>query len=127
MRLLIAEDNEADVFLIRECLNSAGLEYEALVASTGEKAMAIIDRGGELEGMILDLNLPTHNGFEILRHAREVESLKGISIVILSSSDAPQDRMRAEHLGASAFFRKPLDLSEFMMIGRDIARIFRRD
>jgi CheY-like chemotaxis protein len=126
-RLLIVEDSEADVFLIREALTAAGVRFESEVASTGEKALALIDRlelnagGRKFDLMILDLNLTTHSGIEVLRRVRGAASMAELQVVILTSSDSPEDRRIAEALGTDAYLRKPLDLDQFMQIGRQIA------
>lgn len=129
--LLIAEDNEADLYLIGESLNNAGLQFEAHVASNGEKAMMLVERlaqspASRQQGMILDLNLTTHSGFEVLQKARSIPRLSKVPIIVLTSSNSPEDRRRAEVLRADAYFCKPLDLEEFMQVGRDITEIFRK-
>ncbi len=129
MRILIAEDCEADLYLIREALKSAGLQFEAEVASSGEKALAVIDRAAtephdRPDAMILDLNLTTHGGIEILRRVRAVPELAQMPIAILTSSESPVDRERARKLGANAYLHKSMDLEVFMQTGREIARLF---
>lgn len=128
MKVWIIEDSEADVFLIRESLNRAGFRYPVTIASDGEKALALIDDAvrnhADVGGIILDLNLTTHSGFEILRRLRATRELAAVSVVILTSSDSPQDRLQAQNLGALAYFRKPLELDEFMRIGGQIADVF---
>jgi CheY-like chemotaxis protein len=128
MRLLIAEDNEGDVLLLRESLKSAGLAFEAEVASDGESALALIEQAAgrnaqPLDGMILDMNLLTHSGIEILNRVRAIPSLAALSVVILTSSDSPADRRDAEELGAAAYIRKAIDLDEVMRIGQQIAGV----
>lgn len=128
MRLLIAEDNEADVFLIRESLKNAGLDFEADIAPDGEKALALLEQsaGEPVRGIILDLNLTTHSGMEILSRLRAIPERAGLGVVILTSSDSPEDRRRAEMLGTQGYFRKPMELDAFMEMGREIAEVFRQ-
>jgi CheY-like chemotaxis protein len=126
LKLLIAEDNEADLYLIRHSLALAGLDYEAQTAINGEKALAIVDAiaaqpGAVLDGIILDLNLTTHSGLDLLRRVRSLPSLEHTCVVILTSSDSPLDRQQASDLGADAYFRKPIDLDRFMELGTLIA------
>lgn len=125
-RLLIAEDNEADEYLIRNSLSAAGLEFEATVASNGEEALAMICHSPDcagFDGIILDLNLTTHNGLDILRHVRETPALAATRVVILTSSSSPRDQHLAMSLGADGFWHKPMDLFEFMQLGRQIAAL----
>ncbi len=128
MRILIAEDNEGDVLLLRESLRSAGLAFESEVASDGERALAMLDQvrdtdAQRLDCMILDMNLVTHSGIEILTRVRETPSLAALSVVILTSSDSPVDRRAVEKLGAAAYIRKAIDLDGVMQVGRQIARV----
>ena len=125
-KLLIAEDNEADVFLIREALNLSGLDYDAEVASNGESALERVDEiagspGASIDAILLDLNLTTHSGLEILEHVRGTPAFDDTRIIILTSSDSPGDRQRASDLGSDLYIRKPMDFDEFMQVGRRIA------
>jgi CheY-like chemotaxis protein len=51
-------------------------------------------------------------------------ALAEVPVVILTSSESPRDRLEAERLGTSGFFRKPIELQEFMSMGRRIAELF---
>jgi DNA-binding response OmpR family regulator len=66
--------------------------------------------------VLLDLNLPRRNGFEVLRRLRASASLSQTPVVVVTSSNAPSDQKQAADLGAS-YFRKPLSYSEFMKLG----------
>ena len=66
--------------------------------------------------MLLDLNLPKVDGFEVLRRVRAIEKFKSIPVIIVTSSDSPGDRSEAAKLGAS-YFRKPVSYEEFIKIG----------
>lgn len=128
LRVLIAEDNEADVLLIKEALQEHGLDFRAEVASDGEKAFAFLRRAADdsamgLDLVLLDLNLGTHHGTEILAHIRKTPGLANVPVIVLTSSDSPFDRQRVGELGANLYIRKPMDLTAFLAIGRDIARV----
>jgi DNA-binding response OmpR family regulator len=72
---------------------------------------------GELGLIILDLNLPLHDGIEILQHLREAERLAHVPVVVLTSSDSPRDRLLASELGANCYVRKPSSLDQFLGLG----------
>jgi len=124
-RILLAEDNPADVYLIREALKEHGFECSMQVASDGKEVLSLISEetpGAEdLELIILDLNLPRHDGIEILERLRESTRLAHVPVVVLTSSDSPQDRLVATHLGARRYLRKPSSLEQFL----DLGAIFR--
>lgn len=120
--ILLAEDNPADVYLIREALSEHGVDYQMRVVSDGRDLLRIItgeERSAEtknLELIILDLNLPRHDGIEILERLRETK-LAHVPVVVLTSSDSPRDRQLATRLGAARFLRKPSGLEQFMSLG----------
>jgi CheY-like chemotaxis protein len=119
--ILLAEDNPADVYLIREALRECGVECPLRVASDGGDVMRMIDdRSGEGRHfglIILDLNLPRHDGIEILERLRENPDFGRIPVAVLTSSDSPRDRTIAAQLGAACFLRKPSNLEEFLDLG----------
>jgi CheY-like chemotaxis protein len=120
-RILLAEDNPADVYLIREALKEHGVECAMQVASDGREVLSLIvgdtgDVTDDFELIILDLNLPRHDGIEILEKLRE-STLARVPVVVLTSSDSPQDRLVATHLGARRYLRKPSNLEQFLNLG----------
>lgn len=120
--ILLAEDNPADVYLIREALSEHGVDYKMRVVSDGRDLLRIItgeEPGAEtknLELIILDLNLPRHDGIEILERLRDTD-LAQVPVVVLTSSDSPRDRQLAASLGAARFLRKPSGLEQFLSLG----------
>jgi CheY-like chemotaxis protein len=120
-RILLAEDNPADVYLIREALKEHGVECSMQVAVDGKEVLTLIsgdEPGVEDFGLIiLDLNLPRHDGIEILERLRESTRLAHVPVVVLTSSDSPQDRLVATHLGARRYLRKPSSLEQFLDLG----------
>jgi CheY-like chemotaxis protein len=125
--ILLAEDNSADVYLIREALREHGVECPIRLATDGKEVLQLIspqDPSQDLSQedrewglIILDLNLPRHDGIEILQRLRENPSLAHVPVVVLTSSDSPHDRAIATQLGATRFFRKPSNLEQFLSLG----------
>jgi len=121
-RILLAEDNPADIYLIREALREHGVNSPLQVECDGRQVLQLISdpealRKGELGLIILDLNLPLHDGIEILQHLREAEALAHVPVVVLTSSDSPRDRLLASELGADCYVRKPSSLDQFLGLG----------
>lgn len=115
-RVALIEDNPADVYLVREALRERNLPCELIVISTFESAIEAV-RSGSLappDAFIIDLNLRTGSGLEILGAIRAEESLKHTAVAILTSSDSPRDRAAANQLGANLYIRKPSDLDSFL-------------
>lgn len=124
-RILLAEDNDGDVFLVRRALEKRGISHELVVAHNGEEALAWLDgHSGEVHRdstphlILLDLNLPRIDGAQLLSHIRKSDWFSRTPVIVLTSSDSPKDRQMALELGANLYFRKPTDLKSFMDLGR---------
>jgi CheY-like chemotaxis protein len=121
--ILLAEDNAADVYLIREALKEHGVDCALRVVSDGEEVLRIITgeyaRGAarQLGLIILDLNLPRHDGIEILQCLQDTAEMACVPVVVLTSSDSPRDRSAATQLGATRYLRKPSSLEQFLDLG----------
>jgi two-component system, chemotaxis family, response regulator Rcp1 len=127
MRIFLAEDNPADVYLLREALGvEADRTIELLVAQDGEEALDYVYRRGRFSEMpkpdlvVLDLNLPKSDGSDILRAIRETSDLRDVPVVVLTSSDSPRDRAAAQRLGADGYITKPSDLDAFLSLGETL-------
>jgi two-component system, chemotaxis family, response regulator Rcp1 len=132
VRILIAEDNAGDVFLIRRALDRHGLKHHLTIAKNGEEALRLLqeaqtspsDAAPEL--ILLDLNLPRVDGAQVLSHIRRTKAFAGIPVIVLTSSDSARDRDLALSQGANGYFRKPTDLQSFMELGRVIEETLNR-
>ena len=128
LNILLAEDNKGDVFLVHEALRAHGLEYEMHVANDGSavegylKLLDITPGARYPDVFLLDLNLPESNGYDILNRFRFYPECANVPVIIISSSDAPKDRQRAELL-ATTYFRKPPDLMAFLLLGEVVKKV----
>lgn len=122
-RIVLIEDAEPDVFLVREALRQASLPFELTVFDDGEKAVDFIDLMdadssiGCPDVVLLDLNLPKKSGDQILAHMRRSKRCGQVPVVVVTSSDSPRDKAETARLGATQYFRKPSRLDEFMKLG----------
>jgi CheY-like chemotaxis protein len=126
-QILLAEDSDADIGLVRIALRAQSLQHVLLVATDGEKAISLIEQadreGPGLDLLLLDMHLPKYNGEEILKRLRATERSAQTPVVVMTSSDTRQDHDLAEKHAAPVYFRKPSRLDEFMQLGvivRDI-------
>ena len=119
-RVLLVEDNEADVRLTREALREAGDGVRLSAVGDGEQALRYLRReegfadAPRPDLVLLDLNLPRKNGLEVLDEMRAEQSLVCIPVIVLTSSAERQDVEAAYSRGANAFVVKPQDLDAFM-------------
>jgi CheY-like chemotaxis protein len=120
--LLVAEDNLPDALLVREAIRLEKLPLDVHVVPDGQQAIEFIMRAeSDPEApcphyLLLDLNLPKKDGFEVLQRLRASPKCKDIPVLIMTSSDAPADQNRTAELGAS-YFRKPGDYEAFLKLG----------
>ena len=126
VRILIVEDNRGDALLVREALRQSNLKFELIHILDGEKAFEFLQRRGEHSNarppqlVLLDLNLPKRDGWEVLEEIRGAPDLAATPVIILSSSGNPADRERASRTPNSMYIRKPSTLDEFMAVGKQI-------
>ena len=123
LRILVIEDNPADVELLKMALRHAELDCEMTVVDDGAEALALVGRPHSFEDStrldlaIIDLNLPKYGGEEILQALRANPTLSHLPVAVLSSSSAPRDRRGLQSLRVGRYIVKPADLDEFLQIG----------
>lgn len=126
VEILLVEDNPGDIRLTRESLYDAKVNNNLLVASDGLEAMACLRREGKYaqaarpDLILLDLNLPRMNGFEVLDAIKEDPDFKRIPVVVLTTSQAEQDIIQSYNLYANAYVTKPVDLEQFIKVIKSI-------
>ncbi|MGA2578551.1 MAG: response regulator [Bryobacteraceae bacterium] len=120
--LLLAEDNLPDTLLVREAIKMENLPLEVIIAPDGERAIdLIVTAENDPQApcphvLLLDINLPRIDGFDVLRRIRASDKFKNLPVLMVTSSDSPADRSEAARLGAR-YFRKPVTYDEFLKIG----------
>ena len=121
--IVLVEDAEPDVILVREALEQSGLDFDLRVFDDGEQGVDFvenIDRDASLACphlFLLDLNLPKKSGGQVLERVRQSVRCGAVPVVILTSSDSNKDKAQAANLKATGYFRKPSRLDEFMKLG----------
>jgi CheY-like chemotaxis protein len=115
VRILLVEDNLADVRLTREVLRIAEVPGELDVARDGVEALERLRSPGAARPdlVLLDLNLPRKSGLEVLAEIKSDPALRSVPVVVLSTSRAESDVRRAYDLHANAYLAKPLSLRGF--------------
>src|SRR5688572_2355285 len=120
--ILVAEDAQSDVFLLRRAFHRAGVETPIQVVSDGEEAIAYLEGVGKFANraeyplpdlLLLDLKMPRKDGFDVLEWLQRQPALASLRTVVLTTSERIWDVNRAYELGANSFLVKPLDSAEF--------------
>ena len=121
VRILLAEDNPADVYLIQEALREHNVDHQLSLAQDGEQVLKLLlDVETRPDLLLMDLNMPKRTGGEVLERLRKEPGCAALPVIVLTSSDSPMDRAEALRLGATLFLRKPSGLDEFLAIGASI-------
>lgn len=132
-RILLVEDNPADVALLRHSLAEDDASYELQVVRDGESALKLLkhlaasDRATRPGAVVLDLNLPRISGLELLRFLKSNPELKDLRVAVTTSSLREEDRASAEALGADLFAVKSLHLHDHFAFGRALMQLCERD
>ncbi|MGV3773106.1 MAG: response regulator [Verrucomicrobiales bacterium] len=114
--MLLVEDNEDDVFLMERALNLAGIINPVHLADDGLKAIQYLSGAGKYQDrtsfplpklVFLDLKLPIKSGHSVLSWIRSEETLNGLVVVVLTSSNEPKDIKESYRLGANSYMVKP--------------------
>jgi CheY-like chemotaxis protein len=120
--ILIAEDDENDLLLIRRAIRKARLLNPVQIVRDGEEALQYLAGEGRYADrtryphpflVLLDLHMPKQNGFEVLRWIKSRPELQRLKVAVLTSSSDESDYTRAIELGAHSYFVKPGSLEEF--------------
>jgi CheY-like chemotaxis protein len=122
VEVLLVEDNEDDVVIIQEAFAEARLVNVIKTVRDGEEAMAYLRRQGKhktagMPGLILlDINMPKQNGFEVLKEMKADPQLRSLPVVMLTTSDREEDIVRSYANGACSYIRKPVDFDQFAKV-----------
>ena len=129
--ILLAEDDEDHVVLIRHAFAEADLRNPLFVVWNGEEAIAYLSGTGKYSNrdeyplpdlLLLDLKMPRLDGFEVLKWVRQQPGLAPLRILVLTSSNELRDVNRAYQLGANSFLVKPLDFQDVIQLSKVIQK-----
>jgi CheY-like chemotaxis protein len=116
INILLVEDDQLDQMEVERTLNRKGILHRLKIAKNGEDAIVALQEKtsnvftGKPDLILLDINMPKVNGFELLSTLKSNEEWKDIKVFILTTSDEKEDKMNAHSLGVSGFLTKPLKL-----------------
>src|SRR3954471_15174613 len=126
VEILLVEDNPADARLTMEAFRSSSLPHTLSHTQDGVEALEYLHRKGKYANarrpdlILLDLNLPRKDGRELLNELKTDQQFKRIPVVVLTTSQAQEDILRAYSLYANCYVCKPMELDDFTRIIKSI-------
>lgn len=126
VEILLIEDNPADVLLMQEALKEGKMVNNLSIISNGDEALNFLfHRDGYKNAprpdlIMLDLNLPKKDGREVLAEIKNDPGLKSIPVVVITTSKSEEDIFRSYKLHANCYVTKPVRLSKFFEVVKDI-------
>lgn len=125
--ILVIDDDTGYPLLLEKVFRMAGLPGRLTHLEDAEKALAYLEERSNPEGadglpglVLLDINMPGMNGFELLRRLRESERLQSLPVIMFSISQSPEDIRRAYSMGANAYITKPTGFQQIQAMLRDV-------
>ena len=122
IHILVVEDNEGDIFLIKEALEEGKIVNKISVIKDGKEAIDFLEKKEKYKDeetpdlILLDVNLPKKNGHEVLKYIKTSEDLKQIPVIMLTTSSSDKDVLLSYKNHANCFITKPLDVNNFLTI-----------
>ena len=126
IQILLVEDSPSDAEFTIEALKEAKVRNHLSLVEDGVQAMEFLRRQGKYaqaprpDLIMLDLNLPRKDGREVLAELKADANLKMIPVVVLTTSRAEEDVLRAYQLHANCYITKPVDFQQFLSVVRSI-------
>ena len=125
--ILLVEDNEDDILLIEEAFSDEKFMHLLCAVRDGEEAMAYLRNEGKYQRatkpgiILLDINMPKKNGFEVLDEIKKDSSINHIPVMMLSTSDRKEDITRSYAKGACSYIKKPASFDKFKSVVNQIS------
>lgn len=122
VHILLIEDNEGDILLTIEAFEELSIAHKISVARDGNEAIDFLDhrsrkKSEELPDLILlDINLPKKNGFEILSYIKGSDALRHLPVIIMTTSSSEKDILQSYQNYANCYITKPIDVGDFMKV-----------
>ena len=131
--ILLAEDEPNDVFLVQRALLEARIANRLIVVNDGQKALGYFAGEGRYANreqyplpqlVLLDLDMPVVNGFDVLTRLRQHPAFTDLPVVVFTASSRSPDVSRAYRLGANSFLVKPSELRQLSDALKEIVHCF---
>jgi two-component system, chemotaxis family, response regulator Rcp1 len=130
-KIVVVEDNSADIFLLRHALDQHADQYVLDIIRDGEEAIAFVNEQrrtldkAEPCVIVLDLHLPKHDGTTVLKAIKQEPVLAHVQVVALTTLASPRDEREVRDLGVRLYKAKPIEIEEWIKLAGEILAICR--
>ena len=120
--IMLVEDDQVDTMTVRRAIKELHVTNPLQHLENGEEALSYLRNPANPQPclILLDLNMPIMGGIEFLQIAKKDEALKGIPVVVLTTSEEQEDKVESFQLGVAGYMRKPVDYPNFVEMIRTI-------
>lgn len=128
--ILLVEDNAGDIRLTQEALKEGAVPHILNVVTDGDEALKYLfkeppyTQATSPDLILLDLNLPKKDGREVLARVKAYPELRRIPVLVLTTSNADSDIMKAYDLHANCYITKPVDFNSFIEVIKAIEKFW---
>jgi len=133
MEILLVEDGLLDARVAIEALREGQVQHRLTLIRDGIEAMEFLHQEGRFiqaprpDLVLLDLMLPKKSGLEVLKEVRRDLGLKDLPVVVLTASDAEEDKVKCEMFAVDAYIQKPVNLRKFLSVIKQLQRFWLDD
>lgn len=131
MTILLVEDDPGHAVLIEKNLRRAGISHDIVTVNDGQSAVDLLLKRDRSPGdahedpqlVLLDLNLPVLDGYQVLKIIKQDERTKRIPVIILTTTDNPSEVAKCYELGCNAYVTKPVEYEAFCRAIQNLGQI----
>ena len=130
MEILLVEDGLLDARVAIESLRAAGFQHRLTLIRDGQEALDFLQQRGRFaraprpDLILLDLMLPKKGGLDVLAEIRGDSRFEGVPVVVLTASDAEEDKVKCQELEVDSYITKPVNLQKFLAVVRQLKRFW---
>lgn len=133
LEILLVEDNLTNAKLTMGSIANGQVKHRLTLTRDGQEALDFLFRHGRFgkaprpDLILLDLRLPKVDGLDVLKSIKESDELSAIPVVIMTASEDEQDKLRCEELKIDGYLTKPVDVTQFLNMIKQLRRLLRDD
>ena len=133
MEILLVEDGLMDARVTIEALKEGDVKHRLTLIRDGMEALEFLNQRGKFikaprpDLVLLDLMLPKKNGLEVLAEIRADYDLRKLPVVVLTASEAEEDKIRCQLLAVDAYVTKPVNLAKFLAVIKQLRQYWMDD